>query len=510
MSDAKESPSGPDLTRGVARSELEKNAMLAGRVGEDEVLLVLSGGKIYAIAAQCSHYHAPLAEGLLVGDELRCPWHHACFDIKTGAATRAPALEPLSRWRVEEQGGLIIVREKIAEADTRPAPAAPGLESIVIIGGGAAGLAAALELRKAGYAGALTMLSDDPAPPVDRPNLSKDYLAGSAQADWLPLKPPAFYSSERVDLRLATKVVSIDRASRSVTTADGAAFSYDRLLLATGAEPVRLSVPGAELPHVFTLRTQGDCERIIARLDGAKRVVVIGASFIGLEVAAAMRARGLETHIVAPDKRPLERVLGARIGDFIRALHERHGVRFHLEDGVVSIDEKAVSLKSGATLEADLVVAGIGVRPRLELAQAAGLTIDNGVVVDARLATSDPAIFAAGDIARWPDPHSGAAIRVEHWVVAERQGQMAARNMLGAQERFAEAPFFWSQHHDTPINYVGHAERFDAIDIEGDVDAKDCVLRYKSEGRLLAVASIFRDLDSLREEWKMEQEVANR
>jgi NADPH-dependent 2,4-dienoyl-CoA reductase/sulfur reductase-like enzyme len=236
--------------------------------------------------------------------------------------------------------------------------------------------------------------------------------------------------------------------------------------------------------------------------------VVIGASFIGLEAAASLRARNIEVHVVAPEERPMERVLGPQMGDFVRALHEEHGVIFHLKDTITAVDAKRATLKSGGTIDADLVVIGVGVRPRLTLAEQAGLMIDRGVKVSGTLETSEPGIYAAGDIARWPDPYSGQSIRVEHWVVAERQGQTAAMNMLGHNERFDAAPFFWSQHYDIPINYVGHAERWDAIDIDGDIKAKDCLLRYKSGGRVLAVSSIFRDIDSLRAELTMEQDIA--
>jgi NADPH-dependent 2,4-dienoyl-CoA reductase/sulfur reductase-like enzyme len=338
--------------------------------------------------------------------------------------------------------------------------------------------------------------------------LSKDFLAGSAPEEWVPLRPDSFYSENHIELRLESNVADIDIRTREAVLTNGSKVPYDRLLLATGAAPVRLSIPGAAQPHVHTLRTLSDCRAIIERAKTARRVVVVGASFIGLEVAAALRTRGMEVHVATPHKRPMERILGPQMGDFVRSLHEEHGVVFHLEDTANAIGGNLVSLNSGRTLPADLVVAGIGVRPRIELAERAGLTVDRGVLVNAYLETSAPAIWAAGDIARWPDPHSGESIRVEHWVVAERQGQTAARNMLGQRENFTAVPFFWSQHYDISINYVGHAEKWDELVVEGDIAARDCLLRFKRSGRVLAVASVFRDVESLQAEVRMEQDVA--
>ncbi len=506
MAEAQTPPAGPDLAQGVTLSDFAGETLL-GHVGDQDVLLVRSGAEIFAIDAHCSHYHGPLAEGLVVGESIRCPWHHACFDLRTGEATRAPALNPLAVWQVEHEGNRIFVRRKREQPKPRgPASAgAPG--KIVIVGGGAAGFAAAEMLRRQEFRGSIVMLSSDTAPPVDRPNLSKDYLAGSAPEDWLPLRPDSYYAEAGIDLRLKVEVTSIDTAARHVVVTGGSKIPYDRLLLATGAEPVRLPIPGADQPHVHTLRSLGDCRAIIGSASGARRAIVIGASFIGLEAAAALRARGIEVHVVAPEQRPMERVLGPDMGDFVRALHEEDGVVFHLGDTVVAIDGKRATLRSGGVLEADLVVVGVGVRPRLALAEQAGLALDRGVVVNEFLETSIPGIYAAGDIARWPDPHSQENIRVEHWVVAERQGQTAARNMLGQGEVFDAVPFFWSQHYDVPINYVGHAEKWDEIAIDGEIAARDCLLKYKSNGRVLAVASIYRDLASLQAELSMEQEM---
>lgn len=501
MGDTPATP-GPDLSQGVALDQLSDGVPLLGHVSGEAALLVRRGERCFAIGATCSHYGGPLAEGLVDGHTVRCPWHHACFSLKTGEALHAPALAAVPCWTVELRDG------KAFAVRPLPLPTPPKVQGaprrIVIVGGGAAGFAAAEMLRRQGFDGSLVMLSDDDAPPVDRPNLSKDYLAGTAPEDWVPLRPASFYEETAIDLRLRTKVTGIDVPAQQVTLDGADAVSYDRLLLATGAEPVRLDLPGAQLPHVMTLRTLADSRAIIGRAQKARRAVVIGAGFIGLEVAASLRTRGLEVHVVAPDSRPMERVLGPQLAEFIRDLHEAHGVIFHLQNKPAEITEQEVALQDGSRIAADLVVVGVGVRPRVALAERAGLLVDRGVLVDSHLQTSVGGIYAAGDIARWPDRHSGEALRVEHWVVAERQGQVAALNMLGRREIFNAVPFFWSQHYDVPINVVGHASGWDEIQVEGDIAARDALLRYKRGGRVLAVASIYRDVESLKAEVQME------
>ncbi len=360
-------------------------------------------------------------------------------------------------------------------------------------------------LRREGYDGGVTLISADDAPPCDRPNLSKDYLAGTAQEDWIPLRSSGYYTERRIELVLNARVSSLDVNARRVQLENGKTYGFGALLLATGAEPVRLPVPGAADSQIHYLRTFADSRAIVAKAASAKRVVVVGASFIGLEVAASLRARGIEVHVVAPDKTPLERVMGPEVGAFIRKVHEAHGVVFHLGQTVSRMDGRRATLSDSTVIDADFIVLGVGVRPSIALAEQAGLTVDRGIAVDEYLETSAPGVFAAGDIARWPDPHSGARIRVEHWVVAERQGQVAAKNILGRRVPFDAVPFFWSQHYDLAINYVGHAEKWDAVEIDGSLDARDCAVTYKRGNRTLAVATIYRDQQSLQAELAMEQ-----
>ncbi len=511
MSDAKTPLKGEDFTQGIALDRLADGGLLLGHAQGEALVLARNGDHIFAVGASCTHYGGPLSEGLVVGDTVRCPWHHASFCLRTGEVLRAPAIGPIACWQVEQRGGMAYVTHKRTSAPTpaHSAPASAGRPaSVVIIGGGAAGHAAAETLRREGYDGLVTLLSADAALPCDRPNLSKNFLAGTAPADWLPLRSADFYQKQKIDVRLSTRVNRIDTAKRQLALADGSHLAYGALLLATGAEPVRLSIPGAELAHVHYLRTQADAEALASAAQNAKRAVVIGASFIGLEVAASLRARHIDVHVVGRETHLMEKVLGPQVGDHLRALHEKHGVVFHLGTDPQQIDAQSVLLSNGEKLAADLVVVGIGVRPALALAEQAGLKIDRGVVVDDCLETSVPGIFAAGDIARWPDALTGELLRVEHWVVAGRQGQTAARNLLGQRERYQAVPFFWTEQYDFALAYVGHAERFDEVLIDGQLDAQDCTITYRRAGQKLAVAVVHRDLAGLHAEVELERVIA--
>jgi 3-phenylpropionate/trans-cinnamate dioxygenase ferredoxin reductase subunit len=500
--------SGPDLTKGVDSAQIGEGEIVLGHADGEPALLTRCAGDVVAVGARCPHYGGPLNEGLIVGETIRCPWHHAAFSLRTGEMLRPPALGDLPCWNVEERDGKATVTTRRASA-TPPARApndAPA--SVVIIGGGAAGTVAAETLRRAGYDRPIAIVEGGPDAPVDRPNLSKDYLAGTAPEEWIPLRPASFYADQKIELLLGQAAKAIDVRHRHVILDDGSTRAFGALLIATGATPVTLDMPNVG-QRIHYLRTLADSRTIIQAALRAKNAVVIGASFIGLEVAASLRARGLEVTVVAPEPRPLERVLGPELGDAIRGIHEEHGVHFRLGETAVAIEEKSVTLASGAKIPADLVVAGIGVRPNTALADAAGLRSDRGILVNEYLETSVPGIYAAGDVARWPDAATGEPVRIEHWVVAERQGQAAARNMIvppnGERTRFGAVPFFWSQHYDVAIAYVGHAATWDTVEVDGDPAERDCTVTYRRGGDVRAVATIFRDRVSLVAELAMER-----
>jgi NADPH-dependent 2,4-dienoyl-CoA reductase/sulfur reductase-like enzyme len=418
-------------------------------------------------------------------------------------------LSPVACLEVTTTGTKVRVGKKIEGdplAPTYPMPsgrASKQPSSVVILGAGAAGSAAAEMLRRCGYTNDVIVIDGEDASPYDRPNLSKDYLAGNAPEEWIPLRTADFYEQHRITIRRG-RATRIDVAGKRVEMESGTPVSFDALLIATGAEPIHLQLPGEDQAHVHFLRALTDSRSIVEAAKQATRAVVIGGSFIGLETAASLRARNVEVHVVAPESLPLERVLGTELGTFIKGLHEEKGVVFHLGRKPARIEKDAVVLDDDTRLPADLIVLGVGVRPRTQLAEAAGLAMDKGVTVNEYLETSAPGIYAAGDIARWPDPHSGGNIRVEHWVVAQRMGQAAARNILGAREKFEQVPFFWSAHYDVSINYVGHAEKWDRTVVDGDAAKRDVSVRFEQGGKTLAVATIFRDDESLQAELSME------
>lgn len=502
MAEASSDLEGPDFEKGYATENVRDGEMLLGHAFGEPVLVARRGDDLFAIGATCTHYGGPLAKGLMVDCTVRCPWHHARFDLRTGEAIAAPALNDVACYNIEKRGERFFIKGKIERKTERRPKSSPA--SVVIVGAGAAGGAAAEMLRREGYDGPVTLIGADESLPYDRPNLSKDYLAGSAPEEWIPLRPAEFYAEQKIDALTNTTVTSVDPKSKQLTLSDGRSLGYGMLLLATGAAPVNLTIPGADLPHVFYLRTLADSRRIIEKAKNAKRAVVIGSSFIGLEVAWSLRERKLEVAVVGRDSVPLGKVLGTEMGTLVRQTHQAHGVKFHLGQAPAAVHDRYVQLDDGTQLDCDLVVVGIGVRPNTRLAEQAGIATDNGVLVNEFLETNVPGIFAAGDIARWPDPRAGR-IRVEHWVVAQRQGQTAARNILGAREPFTIPPFFWSNHFDLHIHYVGHGSGGDHASVSGDLKAKHASVVFRSDRKLSAVASVGRDRENLKAEVALER-----
>jgi apoptosis-inducing factor 3 len=475
-----------------------------GLVGKDRVFVWRRGPCIKVYGADCPHLGAPLDQGVIEGGVLRCPWHHACFDLATGEATAAPAFDALTPYSVAIEAERFRVESAVASS-AGPYKATNALRgTMAIVGGGAAGFAAADTLRKLGWDGDIAVFSEETTPPYDRTLLTKDYLEGAFGDDRLAIARHGLGDLDVVFYGGA-RVARIDAAGRRLCLESGEEFDYEKLLLATGAAPKRPQLPGADLPNVMLLRSLGDCRRILSSVVSGGRVAVIGGSFVAMEAAASLRGRGLSVDVIAPETHPLEKVFGRQLSELVVDAHIKHGVRLHFGAKVARIEGRRVVLHDGKSIVADLVIVGAGVEPRVELARAIGLKIDDGVLVNSRLQTSDPQIFAAGDIACWADPHSGENIRVEYWVVAERQGQTAAANMLGRNEAFTMVPFFWTKHFDLSIRYVGHANGRDETVVEGHLAKRNALVRFRRNGRDLAVATVERDRDCLRAEIAMER-----
>jgi NADPH-dependent 2,4-dienoyl-CoA reductase/sulfur reductase-like enzyme len=457
-------------------------------LAEEGHIVLLVSHRLSELAAHCARV------GIVRDGRVHCPWHHACFDLADGTP-HGCGISPLPCFEVVVGGGTIKVGGQLA---ITPKPVT-GPGKVVIVGGGAAGVACAEALRLAGHKGAITIVSGEGSDPVDRPNLSKDYLAGNAPEEWVYLRTSDMLREHDVTL-VAGNVTKLD-TQRKLVSIDARELAWDALVIATGCEPIRLPLPGAELPHVMTLRTLADSRAIAAGATaGEGGVAIIGASFIGLEVAASLRARGVDVTVIGPETTPLARVLGDEVGAFIRRVHEDKGVEFELGRKPASIANDHVVLDDGRTIAAKLVVMGVGVRPRTQLAQAAGLPIDNGIVVDADLRVA-PGIWAAGDVARFP--WRGGNVRIEHWQVAVRHGQRVARAMLGQPSK-TDVPFFWSQHHDVTLGYVGHAEKITGVEVKGSLDARDAHVIYREAGGIGAVVTIGRDKLALEVELAME------
>jgi 3-phenylpropionate/trans-cinnamate dioxygenase ferredoxin reductase subunit len=363
-------------------------------------------------------------------------------------------------------------------------------QTLVIVGASLAGARAAEALREAGFEGRVVLVGSEPERPYERPPLSKDYLRGEADREKVYVHPAGFYDEQSIELRLETRAESLDLRASEVVLEGGERVRYDRLLLATGAEPVRLSIPGSDLAGIHTLRTVEDSDVLRERLRRGGKLVVVGAGWIGCEVAASARQLGMEVTVVAPGRVPLERVLGPELGAFYSELHRDHGVELVMGTGVEAFEGgasvAAVRTGDGRRIECTAVVAGVGVVPRTGLAEAAGLAVDNGVTVDERLQTSAPGIYAAGDVANHLHPVLGRRLRVEHWANAREQGPVAGRNMLGADTEYEQVPYFFSDQYDVGMEYAGYATEWDEVVYRGDRDAREFIAFWLKDGIVLA------------------------
>ena len=474
-------------------ADLPNGAMLSVEADGEKILLIRDGDVIHAVGATCPHAGAPLAEGIRDGDRIICPWHKAAFCIRSGALRDPPAVDSLPLYTATVENQRVLVGKAPASAPSAPAP---DQRLFVIVGAGAAGALAAQTLRQEGFNGRVVMLDQHNRVPYDRTVLSKYALSGEPNAEKSPLQSQAFYRQHRIERRSA-QVIRLDPARKQIECADGSTLTYDAALLATGANPSLPHLPGSHLQNVFLLRSRADAEAILAQAERSERAVILGAGFIGMEVAASLRERGLDITVVSKEQAPFERQLGARIGNAFVGLHQRKGVNFRLGQEIQALQGEtrveAVLLANGEALPADLVVIGFGVKPATEYLTGIETTHDGSVTVDAMLRVSD-SLYAAGDIARFR--YQDRLIRVEHWRVAQQQGRTAARNMLGQGVPYTAVPVFWTIQYMKRLDYIGHAEDWDDIIVHGDLEKPEFLAYYVKNGRVTAAAGLDRDADT--------------
>lgn len=482
--------------------DLQPNEMKEVMVGETRILLARVGDNYHAVSATCTHYGAPLVDGVLHDGRITCPWHHACFNAANGCLEEPPALDALACFDLTIDGANIVVQlpQNPPDRSTPPMSRRDSTSSQVaaIIGGGAAGYMAAQTLREDGFTGRIVLITREDRAPYDRPNLSKDYLHGHADPEWMPLRPDDFFEQHDIELMLNREVTSVDAASRTITFADGERLTCESLLVATGGRPRPLDVPGADLGNIFLLRSFSDADAIIRGAGPASRAVVVGTSFIGMEAAFSLRKRGLEVTVVGPEPVPFSRTLGHEIGSLFQKLHEENGVSFRLGTSAANFDGtntvEAVLLENGERIEADLVIVGIGVEPVTDFLEGVPLGKDRSITVDTQLRAAT-GVHVAGDIATYPDIRTGEPTRIEHWRTAQQQGRVAAHNMAGRKHAFDGVPFFWTQQFDLSLRYIGHATKWEEIIWDGDLSYHTFLAFYMHEGRVTAVAGMKRDRD---------------
>lgn len=484
-------------------NDLQDGEMRQVSVGETDILLVKLDGKFHAVGAYCTHYQAPLAEGVLSENHVVCPWHNAYFNVETGDQQEPPGLDSLACYqvRVEDEKVIVSVPENAgvrtpSMADYNPDDG----RTFVILGAGAAGAHAAETLRVAGYPGRVVMVTQEERLPYDRTWLSKDYFIGKVSREQMPLRSADFYQVHHIETLLNKQVVGVDATAKTITFADGDSLSYDALLVATGGKPRHLDVPGKDLQNIFTLRSFADTEQILAAAKQASQAVVIGSSFISMEAASGLTQQGLSVTVVSPNSVPFKEILGEEIGQVFQQVHEENGVSFHMERKVTRFEGdgkvEAVILDNGDRLTTDLVIVGIGVQPATEFLEGVALNPeDKSISVDEHLRAAD-GLYAAGDIARYPDWRTGTPVRIEHWRVAAQQGRIAAHNMAGHSVKFRGVPVFWTMQFQFPLRYVGHTEDWDEIIINGDLQKRQFIAFYIKDNQVLAAATSQRDTET--------------
>jgi len=482
--------------------ELKEGEMKVISLGEKKkILLCKVKGQITALAPYCTHYGASLADGVFSGDKIICPWHHACFNALSGDLLEPPAQDSLPKYEVKIEGDdIIVVYPEKPEGNRTPAmakkEAGSDKRTFIIIGGGAAGNAAAQAMREAGYKGNILIITQENRTPYDRPNLSKDYLQGTAQPEWMPLRSEEFYKEYGIEFLLNKKVKSIDAKSKKIFFEKGEDLSFDKLLLAPGGIPRKLNLPGSDLKNIFYLRSFDDSDLIIEAAKNSKTAVVIGASFIGMETAFSLSERGLKVTVAAPEKIPFDNLFGSEIGNLFKKKLEEKGINFKLNNGVKGFEGegtvKKVVLQNDEKIVTDMVVIGIGVKPATEFLSGFDLEKDGSIKVDEFMNVSGD-IFAAGDIASYKDWRTGELTRIEHWRTALQQGRVAGFNMAGKNTPYKKVPFFWTNQAGLSFNYVGHTKSWDEIITHGDINEATFVSYFIKNNKIVAAAGNWMD-----------------
>ena len=496
-------------------SDLQNGQMQQLEVEGSQILLSRIDDKFYATGAFCTHYGAPLAKGVLCNETIVCPWHNACFNAIAGQQLEPPGLNSLATFstKVEGEDVLVELPEEIAQEQTLEMAnhvAKSDERTFVVLGAGAAGMNAVEVLRQKGFQDKIVLIDESAKLPYDRTKLSKVYLLGDAEEDALSLRDCEFYDRHSIELRFGKAVTKVDGSNKSISFQDGSQLSFDSLLLATGGKARQLNVPGADLANIFTIRKPEDVNSILDAIADAKRAVVVGSSFIGMEAAASLVQQGLEVTVVSPDRVPFQKILGEELGRMFQKVHEAKGVTFKLDAKATEfIGEgkvERVVLESGSGIATDLVIVGIGVELNTDYLENIELNeSDNSISVDRYLQTEIKDIYAAGDLASFPYAPMGTSTRIEHWRLAAQHGRIAAVNMLHQRNNQTESqsaqtvdnivPFFWSGQYDLKLRYVGHAEEWDEIFISGDLNNPEFLAFYLQDEKVMAVAGINRDKD---------------